>query len=101
MDSFWAINVNLLNIVTKDLTNEQKQELEIKDQGVLVENVNQGPAQKAGIRQGDVILLINNIKIKNVTHFKKLIKKLPKGRSIPVLIQRQGGPIFLALKIDE
>lgn len=94
-------NTNALNIVTKELTKEQKQELEIKDHGVLVEQVKQGPAQKAGIRQGDVILLINNTKIENVKHFNKMIKSLPKGRSIPVLIQRQGGPIFLALKIDE
>lgn len=94
-------DINLLNIVTKDLTKDEKESLEIKDQGVLVEQINQGPAQKAGIRQGDVILLINNTKIKNVTHFNELVKSLPKGRSIPVLVQRQGSPIFLALKIDE
>ena len=94
-------DVNSLNIVTNDLSEKQKEELEIKDHGIVVEQVNQGPAQKAGIRQGDVILLINNTKIKNNDHFKELMNSLPKGRSIPVLVQRQGGPIFLALKIDE
>lgn len=93
--------VNLLNIKTKDLTETEKEELEINDHGILVEQVNQGPAQKAGLRQGDIILLMNNTKITNVTQFNELIKSLPKGRSIPVLIQRQGNPIFLALKIDE
>lgn len=92
---------NSLNVIVKDLSKEQKKELEINDHGILVEEIHAGPAQKAGIRQGDVILLINNIKIKDVSHFNELIKGLPKGRSIPVLIQRQGGPIFLALKIDE
>ena len=94
-------DTNSLNIVTKNLTKEQKEKLEIKDHGILVEEVKQGPAQKAGIRHGDVILIINNTKIKDVSHFNKCIKSLPKGRSIPILIQRQGGPIFLALKIDE
>ncbi len=94
-------DTNPLNVIAKDLTKDQKKELDIDDQGVLVEEVQAGPAQKAGIRQGDVILMINNIKIKNVSHFDELIKGLPKGRSIPILIQRQGGPIFLALKIDE
>ena len=94
-------DTNSLNIVTKNLTKEQKEKLEIKDHGILVEEVKQGPAQKAGIRHGDVILIINNTKIKDVSHFNKFIKSLPKGRSIPILIQRQGGPIFLALKIDE
>ena len=92
---------NALNIITKDLTKDQKKELEIEDHGVLVEKIDIGPAQKAGIRLGDVILLINNIKIKDASHFTDLMKDLPKGRSIPVLIQRRGGPIFLALKIDE
>ncbi len=92
---------NILNIVAKNLTKDQKKELDIEDHGVLVEKIGAGPAQKAGIRQGDVILLLNNIKVKDAVHFSSLIKDLPKGKSIPVLIQRRGGPIFLALKIDE
>ncbi|MCG8379583.1 MAG: Do family serine endopeptidase, partial [Proteobacteria bacterium] len=95
------VDGNSLNVKVKDLTAEQKQELEIDDHGVIVEEIKPGPAQKAGIRQGDVILLLNNIKIKNASHFAELIKELPQDRSIPVLIQRRGGPIFLALKIDE
>ncbi len=94
-------DTNSLNVIAKDLTKEQIEEFDIDNNGVLVEDIFAGPAQKAGIRKGDVILLINNIKINNVSHFNKLIKDLPKGRSIPVLIQRQGGPIFLALKIDD
>lgn len=92
---------NKLNLVIKDLTKEQKQELETDEHGVQVEKINAGPAQKAGIRQGDIILLLNNIKIKDAAHFLSLAKELPIGRSIPVLIQRRGGPIFLALKLDE
>ncbi len=92
---------NSLNIITKDLTKDQKKELAIDDHGILVEKIGPGPAQEAGIRQGDVILLINNIKITDASHFNKIMKDLPKGRSIPILIQRRGGPIFLALKIDE
>ena len=92
---------NALNVIAKDLTNEQIKELDLEDNGILVEKIGTGPAQKAGIRQGDIILLLNNIKIKDSSHFYDIIKALPKGRSIPVLIQRRGGPIFLALKLDE
>lgn len=92
---------NALNLVVEDLTQAQKQELEIYDHGVLATEISAGPALQAGIRQGDVILLLNNIKIKNAEHFTLLVENLPKDRPIPVLIQRRGGPIFLALKIDE
>jgi len=92
---------NALNVIAKDLTDEQVKELDLEENGVLVEKLGAGPAQKAGIRQGDIILLLNNIKIKDSSHFYDIVKELPKGRSIPVLIQRRGGPIFLALKLDE
>lgn len=92
---------NVLNVIVKDLTDAQRQELQIEDHGVIVESVSDGPAQKAGIRSGDIILLINNIKVKDANQFESLIKDLPKDKSIPILIQRRGGPIFIALKLPE
>ncbi|MGH8120599.1 MAG: Do family serine endopeptidase, partial [Gammaproteobacteria bacterium] len=96
-----AFESNALNITVNDPTPEQKKELELEDHGVIVQSVTEGPAQKAGIRKGDVLLLINNQKVKDVSTFEKLVKDLPKDKSIPVLIQRQGGPIFLALKLTD
>ncbi len=92
---------NSMHVLVKDLTEEQRRELEIKDHGVIVSQISSGPAYKAGIRKGDVVLLINNIKIKNVKHFNELVDQLPKDKSVPILIQRRGGPIFLALKLED
>ena len=47
------------------------------------------------------VLRINGELIKDVDHFDTMIKKLPSGKSVPVLIQRRGGPIFLALRVPE
>lgn len=96
-----SIKSNTLNISVKDLTREQRNELQIEDHGVLVDSVADGPAKKAGIRSGDVLLLINNIKVKDAEHFDEIAKDLPKDKSIPILIQRRGGPIFLALKLTD
>lgn len=92
---------NQLNITVKDLTDEQRKDLDLEDDGVIVEETFPGPAQDAGIRKGDVIVLINNIRITDKLHFQEIIKDLPSNKSIPVLIQRRGGPIFLALKLKE
>ena len=91
---------NPLNIVAKDLTDKQKQDIDIYDHGIIVEQISVGPAQKSGIRRGDIILLLDNIKVKNIEHFNKLVKELPKDRSISVLIQRRDGPVFLAMKLE-
>ena len=90
-----------LKNLDKDLTEEQKKQIDIYDHGVLVEQITPGPAQESGIRRGDVLLLMDNIKIEDVRHFNKIVKKLPKERSISVLIQRRDGPVFLALKLKK
>ena len=92
---------NKLNISVVDLTKEQRNSLEIKENGVLVNKVSSGPARKAGVRRGDVILMINNTDIKDTDHFKNVIEKLPTGKSVPLLVQRRGGPVFLALKLSK
>jgi len=92
---------NRLGISVKNLSAEQRNQLELKDRGVIVTQANKGPAYQAGIRHGDVILMINNTDVKNAKQFSKLVKDLPAGKSLPVLIQRRKSPIFLAMKIPK
>ncbi|MDD5578599.1 MAG: DegQ family serine endoprotease [Methylobacter sp.] len=92
---------NRLGINVVDLTSVQRESLQVIKNGVLVQEVAKGPAKDAGIQRGDVILRIQNNIISNVTDFEKVIKNLPAGKSVAVLIQRQGNPVFLALKIDK
>ncbi len=88
-----------LNLSVADLNKAQRQELELADRGVLVRNVGQGPAREAGIRPGDVILSLNRKDVKSVAQLSALVKSLPKGKSVPVLVQRDKGSLFLALRL--
>ena len=90
---------NQLAIVVSDPTTEQRERLDLPRHGVLVQSVNQGPALNVGIQKGDVILRIQNNVIRDVADFDKIVKELPTGQSVAILIQRRGNPIFLALKI--
>ncbi|MDD5462603.1 MAG: DegQ family serine endoprotease [Methylococcales bacterium] len=92
---------NRLGIDVIDLTAEQKESLQIHNGGVLVQNIVNGAARNAGIQPGDVILRIHNNSITNVADFDKVVKSLPVGKSVAVLIQRRGSPAFLALKLDK
>jgi serine protease Do len=91
--------LNRLAIVVSNLTSEQRERLDIPALGVLVQQVKEGPASKAGIQQGDVILRIQNNVVRGVADFDKMVKELPAGQSVAILIQRRGSPVFLALKI--
>lgn len=88
-----------LGIAVSALTAEQREQLEIDKGGVLIEDIEQGPAYAAGLRTGDVILQLNNQVISTAKEFTALAAKLELGKTVPVLIQRQGGPLFLAIKI--
>jgi serine protease Do len=68
------------------------------DGGVLVEKVASGPARDAGVRKGDVIIMVQQKAVKDPSDLRQIIGNLPKGKSVAVLIQRKEGPVFLALK---
>jgi serine protease Do len=96
-----AAPANRLNISVSDLTPELREQLDVPQNGVLVQSVTPGPAFNAGIRRGDVILRIQEHTIRDANHFYGLIKDLPKEKSLPVLVQRRGGSLFLAMKLSD
>jgi len=89
---------SILGMSIKNLTKQMRDELGIKQYGVLVASVDNGNASNAGIRAGDIIMQLDGQSVKNTQHMKKLASKIKEGKFISVLINRQGNPIFLALK---
>lgn len=92
---------NRLGVVVSDLTAEQRQQLQVDKNGVLVQKVNKGIAMEIGIQPGDVILRIQNSVVRDSQEFNNLIAKLPSNKSIAMLVQRNGSPIFLAFKFEK
>ena len=78
-----------LGLSVTDLSDEQKQELEIEE-GVLVQQVVEGAAARAGISKGDVILSINNQPVRSARQFDKLVNALPAGKSIIARLSPSG-----------
>ena len=91
---------NRLNVIVKDLTDAERQKLGL-DHGVRIEDVEDGPASRAGIWPGDILLLINNQKVRDSKEFDQIVKSLPKGKAVAMLVQRKGNPIFLALRLED
>lgn len=67
-------------------------------QGVRVVSV-QGAAEEAGISPGDIITRLANKPVESITGFTSLVEGLESGKSVPVLIVRNGSPTFRALKV--
>ena len=97
-----AVAVNQrTGISVANLTPELRKQLDVAANGVLVQEAKPGPAYDAGIRRGDVILRVQDQLIRDVKHFDELVKSLPKGKSVAVLVQRRGGSLFLAMKLKD
>lgn len=70
------------------------------DKGVLVTEVFEGdPAEKAGIRPRDIILEVNNRKIKDHRDLTRLIADTRVGETVPVKILRDGKQQNFMVKI--
>lgn len=90
-----------LKLAVADLDPAQRQQLGVPEGGVLVLAVGEGPAARAGLARGDVILRVGDGEVKDLAHFKSLVSKLPAGRAVPLLVQRRGNPLFLALTVPK
>ena len=91
---------NRLGFTAVDLSDKQKEELEVED-GVLVSHMVTGAASQAGVRKDDIILAVDNKPVTNLKQFNKIVKDLPGGKSVALLVQRSGSPTFLAIKVPK
>ena len=94
-------DVDRIGVTVSDLSDKQRDEAELDDYGVIATDVNRGPAARAGVREGDIILKIDQVNVESAKQFRDLVEDIPDGKSVPMLVQRNGSPTFLALKIED
>ena len=92
--------ISRLGIAASELSKAQLQELQISG-GLLVEEVKGSAARAAGLQQGDVLLAIGNISIRSLSQFNEILKQVPKGRNIALLVRRDDAASYVAVKLDE
>jgi serine protease Do len=81
-----------LGVMIQDVTPALEKEFSLKDnQGALVSEVTpQSPAEKAGLKDGDVILEFNGRKVTDSRHLKLEVARVQPGNTVPVQILRDG-----------
>jgi len=81
------------------LTDAERRSEKVVSGGVRVVDVAPGVGREAGLVPGDVILSIAGTEIDSAERYAQVAERLTPGQSVPLLVQRQGSPLFLALAV--
>jgi serine protease Do len=84
-----------LGVAVRPLNADEQREAGVKE-GLVVENAT-GPAARAGIQPGDVILSVNGTSIRSVDQLRSLVSKA--GKHVAILVQREEARIFVPVDL--
>ncbi len=88
---------NLAGLVVNSIPDERKKALNISS-GVLVEDAS-GPAGRAGIQTGDIILAVNNQDVSSADELSRLLNDTSRKRAA-ILVKRGDSAHYVSLRLD-
>ncbi|MEQ1437834.1 DegQ family serine endoprotease [Fontimonas sp. SYSU GA230001] len=88
-----------LGMRVRALSADERRAAQIVGGGVLVTEVGEGPAARAGVRSGDILIQLAGQVVDSPARFDEVAARLTPGQTIAVLVQRGGAPMFLALDV--
>lgn len=92
-----------LGVAIQEVTDELAEKFKLKKKcGALVTEVFKGqPAEKAGIKRGDIILAVNGKKVENSRELTMLVASLPVGKEATISVWRKGKVVNIKVKIGK
>ena len=92
-----------LGIGGLDITSERAKALNLKEErGVEVSSVAEdGPAAKAGIKAGDVVLEFDGQPVQGTTQFQRMVRETPVGRQVKITVWRGGASQTVTATVGE
>jgi serine protease Do len=84
-----------LGLALRPLTREERRQVQ-SEGGLVIENVS-GPAARAGIEPGDVLIAINGKPVTSIEQVKSVMGSKPK--SVALLVERDGERIFVPVNL--
>ena len=69
------------------------------DHGVVITGVQDGPAARAGLSSGDLLVSLNGKPVDSLDAYREIAADLPDEGSVPALVNRDGNARFVAIKL--
>jgi serine protease Do len=92
---------SFLGVGIQEIDSNRAKELKLPDDaGVEVTRIApDSPAEKAGIKTGDVVTQYNGQRVENMEQFSRMVRETPAGRDVKIGIVRNGVPQTITAKI--
>jgi serine protease Do len=89
-----------LGVSVQDVTKELAERLGLEDtRGALISEVTPGgPADRAGVSRGDVVLEVNRQPVESAGKFAKIVRGAEPGKTLLLLVRGGGGTRFVTVK---
>ncbi|MGZ5093813.1 MAG: PDZ domain-containing protein [Burkholderiales bacterium] len=91
--------VDRIGLALIELTARERQELETEG-SVLVESAS-GPARSAGIRQGDVMLAVNDVSVNEIAEVSRAVSGIAPGGSVALLVLRDDNRAYVVVRVPD
>ncbi|MFO1154880.1 MAG: Do family serine endopeptidase [Rhodospirillales bacterium] len=100
---FGEVRRGRLGVVVQDVAPDMAESLELKKaQGALVTQVEGGsPAERAGIRSGDVIVAVDGQPVTSAADLRNRLGLVPLGERVEVDLMRRGRPISVSASVGQ
>ncbi len=85
-----------LGLTVSDLSDAQKRELRLKG-GVRVEAA-EGAAARAGVREGDIIVAVDQVEVQDAKQFAAAVARADKSKNIALLVRRDDAVAYLIVR---
>lgn len=90
-----------MGVLVGDIDSEAATKLRLKDtHGAVITLIDHdAPAAQAGVRVNDVVLQVNGEAIENAEHFSRLMREVLPGRTVSLVISRDGAVQTIAVEV--
>ena len=94
---------NRLGIEIEALNDDYRNKLRLGSdvKGIVVTGIVSGVGRSIGLRQGDVITDIFNTRVTDIKEFNRVVKELPKSRSISMRVIRGGQSGYISFRLTD
>ena len=94
-----ALGRGRLGVTVRDVSDDDAKKGGAGARGVVIEQVSdESAAQQAGLKAGDIVVEFDGERVRSSQQFTRLVQETPVGRSVPVVVLRDGQKTTLTVQ---